>query len=83
MRTPRERQILRAFAEREARDARVAVRRAVIVRRMKSIDAKHTCTAPRQLIERSRAHRTEADHDGICRPRRAHGGQCARVLNVR
>ena len=83
MRTTRERKILRTLAERETCDARVTVRRTLIMRRMKAVDAKHACTAPRQLIERSRAHRTETDHDDVCGPRRTHGGQCVRVLNVR
>ena len=60
-----ERRVLRAFADRETRDPRVAVRRALDVRWRKTVEAKDVDAAPGKLKGSGAAHRTEAEDDRV------------------
>ena len=64
-----ERHIGIAFAHRAARDPRLAMARPHGVRRREAVDADRGNAAPRELVERRRAHRAEPD-DGDIRPPR-------------
>lgn len=61
----RELHILRTFPQSDSGDARVAVRRTAIVRRLESIDANRFCATTRQLIKGCTPRGTEADNDYI------------------
>ena len=69
MRAAGELAVLRPFAAGEARDACLAVARAEPVRGRELLNAEDALSGFRELIKRARAHRAQADHDGV----EAHG----------
>jgi hypothetical protein len=54
-----------AFADREPRDARVAVGRAHVVGRCEAVDAEDLRAARRELVQRCRTGCAEADDDDV------------------
>src|SRR5436305_2546185 len=63
--------VLGTLAAGEARDACFAVARTKPMRRGELVDTKNALSGFGKLIERGRAHRAEADHDGVVA--RGHG----------
>jgi hypothetical protein len=57
--------VLVAFADGQPRDARVAVRGALVVRRRELVDAQHARAALRELVERGGTEGAEADDDDV------------------
>ena len=60
-----ERRVLRTLAAGQARDAGVAVRRALLVRRMELVEPEHRGAADRELVAGRRAHRAQAENDDV------------------
>ena len=75
VRSLHQRRVVFALADREARDARVAVARAEGVRWREAIQAENARALLRQVIDRRAAHRAESQHDGIVGYRSAHATQ--------
>src|SRR5205814_7974764 len=61
----RERRVLRAVADRQTRDPRIAMRRSSRVRRRVAIDPEYAAAAARKVIHGGAAHRPEANHDAF------------------
>ena len=63
VRTQRKRRVLLSLADREPGDARLPMRRAVLVRWGELIDAERGIALARELAERGTARRSESEHD--------------------
>ena len=67
MRTQRQRRELLALADRLPRDARLAMRRTAVVRRIIAVDANCSDATQRKLIQHRRTHRAKPDYGNIGR----------------
>ncbi|MCY1528563.1 hypothetical protein D9M68_636710 [compost metagenome] len=65
VRAVHQRHVLVAFADGQPRDARIAMRRAAVVRWRELVDAEHARPALRELVEGGRAEGAQADDDRV------------------